>query len=85
MPDQLPALLLVFGTNNPSFRVGYSRLSRCLAYKGVCPTSLKEAVRASGLELDTWVHSLVWSHILSVMLSDLRSQLPAEENTELEG
>lgn len=73
----------VFGPNNPSFRVGYSRLSSCLAYKGICPTSLKETVRASDQELDTWVHSLAQPSILSVMLSDLKSQLPAE-NTELE-
>lgn len=51
----------------------------------VYPTSLKEAVRASDLELDTWVHSLARPSILSVMLSDLRSQLPAEENNESEG
>lgn len=59
----------VFGANNSSFRVGYSRFSGSLAYKGIHPTSLKEAVRASDLESETWVRSLVLPFTLSVSCS----------------
>lgn len=60
----------ILGMNSSSLEMA---IAGSLAYKEIYPASLKETVRASNLESETWFQSLVLPLILS--MSTLQSQV----------